>query len=54
MHKGDKVDLVEEQDSDIIGGFILRVDDKQLDGSIRHQLNELKKRFEENPYVKEF
>ena len=36
---------------DLIGGFILRVGDKQIDTSVRSRLNKLKKEFEINDYV---
>ncbi len=36
---------------DLIGGFILRVGDKQIDSSVRSRLNKLKKEFDINDYV---
>lgn len=39
---------------DLIGGFILRVGDKQVDSSIRSKLNRLKKEFDINDYVPKF
>src|SRR5690606_6417550 len=36
---------------DLIGGFILRVGDKQIDSTVRARLNKLKKEFEINDYV---
>ena len=38
-----KVELDEVVDSDIIGGFILRVDDNYIDASVRSKLNKVKK-----------
>ncbi len=38
----EKVDLDTVIDPDIIGGFLLELEDKRLDASIRHQLNQLK------------
>lgn len=38
-----KVLLKEEKDNEIIGGFILQVDDTQIDASVRTQLNRIKK-----------
>ncbi|HEX2967978.1 MAG TPA: ATP synthase F1 subunit delta [Bacteroidales bacterium] len=38
-----KVDLKEVIDPEIIGGFILRVDDKYIDASIRNKLRKVKK-----------
>lgn len=36
------VELVEKTDASLIGGMILRMGDKQLDASIRRQLNDIK------------
>ncbi len=41
-HTGKEVELVEKVDPSLIGGFILRVGDKQIDDSIRRKLNDLK------------
>ncbi|MDR3061478.1 MAG: F0F1 ATP synthase subunit delta [Dysgonamonadaceae bacterium] len=38
----ENVDLETVTDPDIIGGFILELEDKRLDAGIRHQLNQLK------------
>jgi len=38
-----KVELEETIDTDIIGGFILRVDDNYIDASIRNKLRKIKK-----------
>ncbi len=38
-----KVELEEKIDSEIIGGFILRVDDKYIDASIRNKLRKIEK-----------
>lgn len=38
-------------DPDIIGGFILRVGDKQYDASINGKFNLLKREFEDNYYI---
>lgn len=45
--------LEEKIDKDIIGGFIIRVGDKQIDASIARKLSNLKRGFNENPFVKE-
>ncbi|QMW00426.1 ATP synthase F1 subunit delta [Spirosoma foliorum] len=39
------VELEEKIDSRLIGGYVLRVGDQQIDGSIRSQLNELRLQF---------
>ncbi|HEX8515219.1 MAG TPA: ATP synthase F1 subunit delta [Bacteroidia bacterium] len=49
-----EVILEERINKDIIGGFIIRVGDKQVDASIARKLNNLKRGFNENPFVKEF
>ncbi len=47
-----EVVLEEKINKDIIGGFIVRVGDKQVDASIANKLNNLKRNFTENPYFK--
>lgn len=49
-----EIELVEEVDKDLIGGFILRVGDNQVDASVQSSLNRLKNTFSENPYIKEY
>ncbi|MGR3812087.1 ATP synthase F1 subunit delta [Jiulongibacter sp. NS-SX5] len=39
---GKKVELVEKIDKDLIGGYVLRVGDTQIDTSIKKKINELK------------
>ncbi|KJS07672.1 MAG: hypothetical protein VR77_00330 [Flavobacteriales bacterium BRH_c54] len=48
------IELEEVVNKDIIGGLILRIEDKQLDESIRRKLLNLEMEFDENPYVREF
>ncbi|MEA3452100.1 MAG: ATP synthase F1 subunit delta [Bacteroidota bacterium] len=38
-----KIELKHNINSDLIGGFVLRVDDKQIDSSVRTQLKDIKK-----------
>jgi len=38
-----KVEFKESVDSEIIGGFILKVDDHYIDASVRHKLKKIKK-----------
>jgi F-type H+-transporting ATPase subunit delta len=47
------VTIQEKIDSDLIGGFIIRVGDKQMDASIASQIKQLKRDFSENEYVSE-
>ncbi len=49
-----EVVLQEKIDKNIIGGFIIRVGDKQVDASIAKKINSLKRTFKENPFIKEF
>jgi F-type H+-transporting ATPase subunit delta len=45
------IELIEEIDKDIVGGFIVRVGDKQIDASIAGRLADLKQEFSKNEYV---
>ena len=49
----EKVTIQEKVDAALIGGFIIRVGDKQLDASIASQIKQLKRDFSENEYVSE-
>lgn len=48
---GKDVELTEKVDESIIGGFILKIGDRQIDDSINSKLNELKLKFSQNLYV---
>ena len=48
---GDKANLVNEVDPEILGGFILRVGDVQYDASIANHLNQLRKEFDNQDYI---
>lgn len=48
-----EVELSTYVDPDMIGGFVLKVGDKQVDASLRSRLNALRIQFQKNPYVKE-
>ena len=48
------VELHELVDDDIIGGFIVRIEDYQVDASVANQLKKLGKRFAGNLYEKQF
>ena len=50
----DKVELKEEVNEEIIGGFVLTVGDRQIDDSLKSKLKALELRFSQNPYIKEF
>ena len=47
-----EVELIEKVDKRIIGGFVLRMEDKQYDASIASELRKLTKEFASNPYVR--
>lgn len=51
---GGDVELVEEIDESLIGGYVLRVGDNQYNQSVSHQLYKMKREFDSNPYIKEF
>lgn len=51
---GKEVQLTEKVDANIIGGFILRFGDKQIDTSVSGKIRELSKEFDQNLYVKEY
>lgn len=46
-----EVSLINVIDPSIIGGFILRVGDKQYDSSVAYRLEDLLSQFEDNEYV---
>jgi len=48
------VEIVEKINPEIIGGFIVRVDDKQIDASISRKFDNLKQDFNKNPYIADF
>lgn len=51
---GKKVDLTEVIDEDIIGGFTLKIGDRQIDDSLKTKLKTLQLKFSQNQYIKEF
>jgi len=50
---GGNVELTEKVDTALIGGFILKVGDKQVDNSVATTINNLKREFADNPYIPE-
>ena len=48
---GKKVTIENIIDPSLIGGFILRVGDKQFDASISGEMNDLRRKFDDNLYV---
>lgn len=51
---GKEVELEEKVDAELIGGFVLRVGDKQIDTSVAGQLHELKQQYKDNLYVADY
>ena len=49
-----KIELKEIIDESLIGGAIIRMDDKQLDARISSKLKSLKKQFSENLYIQNY
>jgi F-type H+-transporting ATPase subunit delta len=45
------VELEEKIDADLIGGFVLQVGDKLVDGSIAYDLRAIAKQFENNDFI---
>lgn len=52
--KGEQVELMEQVDASLIGGFVLRVGDQQFDTSVSRKLKQLKNEFDDNLYIKEY
>ncbi len=50
---GKSIELIERVDDQLIGGFILKVGDKQVDNSVLGKINNLKREFAENPFIAE-
>jgi F-type H+-transporting ATPase subunit delta len=48
-----EVELVEKVDNKLIGGFVLRIGDRQYDASISSEIRKLAQAFSANPYVKQ-
>ena len=51
---GKDAELAEQIDEDLIGGFVLKIGDRQIDDSISARLSALRLKFSQNPYIKEF
>lgn len=50
---GGPVELIEKVDASLIGGFVLKVGDKQIDSALSSRIKALKREFSENPYIPE-
>lgn len=53
-NSSDQIVLKEKVDPSIIGGFILRWGDRQVDTSVVRKLHALKQDFKSNLYVKDY
>jgi len=51
---GNSIEITETIDPSIIGGVKIRVGDKQYNGSVAYQLDQLKRQFESNEYIADF
>ncbi|MBT8228870.1 MAG: ATP synthase F1 subunit delta [Bacteroidia bacterium] len=49
-----QVEIETSVDPDLIGGFVIEMDDKLYDASVAHKLDEVKKQFLNNKYIKSF
>ncbi len=52
-HPGKTIELTETVDPALIGGLTIRIGDEQYDGSVSRRLNDLRRKFSENPYIPE-
>jgi len=48
-----EIELKETINKNLIGGFVLRIGDQQLDASIQRTIKDLSRSFSDNPYVKQ-
>jgi F-type H+-transporting ATPase subunit delta len=48
-----QIELVEKVNPELIGGFIITINDTQIDQSVRTKLNQLRKNFSTNLYLPE-
>jgi len=51
---GKEVELREVVKKDIIGGFVLTVEDKQIDESVKSKLQRIRNKFKDNTYVAKY
>jgi len=48
------IELIEDVDEKLIGGFVITLDDRQYDASLRKKISDLSKSFDKNLYIKGF
>jgi F-type H+-transporting ATPase subunit delta len=51
---GKTIELEENVNPELIGGFILKIGDKQVDESLKSKLKEMKLKFKEDAYIKKY
>ncbi|HYG39919.1 MAG TPA: ATP synthase F1 subunit delta [Cytophagales bacterium] len=51
---GKEVELHEAVNKDLLGGYVLKVGDRQIDESLRSKLESIRREFSHNPYVKAY
>lgn len=54
LSKKQNIDLTENVDPRLIGGFVLNVGDQQVDASLKSKLKALQLKFSHNPFIKEY
>jgi len=47
-----QIELIEEVDADLIGGFVIKMGDNQYDASLLKQIKKLRRDFDENVFIK--
>ena len=47
----EQVELIEKVDKSLIGGFVLRIGDKQYDASVKSDIRKLARTFSDNSYI---
>ncbi len=52
-HPGKSITLQEKVEPALIGGLVVRIGDEQIDASVLRRLNDLRRKFSENPYIPE-
>jgi F-type H+-transporting ATPase subunit delta len=50
----EKVEIETKVDPDLLGGFVIEIEDKLYDASVAHQLDELKREFKNNDFKVKF
>ncbi len=50
-HDGQHIELDTQVREELIGGFILEIGDRMLDSSVAHELNEIRKQFQNNDFI---